>query len=112
MRRGLVGLRSQGPIALVAFAASIGGALCVALLPTDTLRLGLPVLLIAVAAFFALEPGMDDLDRTRRMTPIFFRATLVPFVGFYDKLLGPAARSFYMLGFVLPAGQGLLRAGS
>lgn len=109
-RRGLVDLASQWPMALVAFAASIGGALCVTLLPTDTLRLGLPVLLIAVAVFFAVKPGLDDLDRARRIGPALFGATLVPFVGFYDGLLGPGAGSFYMLGFVLLAGQGMLRA--
>ncbi len=109
-RRGLVDLAAQWPMALVAFAASVGGALCVTLLPVDTLRLGLPVLLIAVAAFFALRPGMDDLDRARRMGPLLFAATLVPLVGFYDGLLGPGAGSFYMLGFVLLAGQGMLRA--
>ncbi len=109
-RRGLVDLRAQGPMALVAFAASVGGALCVTLLPTETLRLGLPVLLIAVAIFFAVKPGLDDMDRARRMAPALFGATLVPLVGFYDGLLGPGAGSFYMLGFVLLAGQGMLRA--
>lgn len=109
-RRGLVDLRAQWPMALAAFVASIGGALCVTLLPVDTLRLGLPVLLIGIALFFAFKPGLDDLDRARRMAPLLFGATLVPFVGFYDGLLGPGAGSFYMLGFVLLAGQGVLKA--
>ncbi|WP_179378371.1 TSUP family transporter [Jannaschia marina] len=109
-RAGLVDLRAQWPMALAAFVASIAGALCVTLLPVDTLRLGLPILLIAVALFVALKPGLDDLDRAQRVTPLLFAATLVPVVGFYDGLLGPGAGSFYMLGFVLLAGRGVLRA--
>ena len=109
-RRGLVDLRAQWPMALAAFAASVCGALCVTLLPVDTLKVGLPILLIAVAAFVALKPGLDDTDRARRMTPLLFGATTVPLVGFYDGLLGPGAGSFYMLGFVLLAGRGLTRA--
>lgn len=109
-RAGLVDLAAQWPMAAAAFGASVLGALCVTLLPVDTLRLGLPVLLIAVALFVALKPGLDDADKVRRIGPLLFGATLVPLVGFYDGLLGPGAGSFYMLGFVLLAGNGVLRA--
>jgi uncharacterized protein len=34
----------------------------------------------------------------------------VPFVGFYDGLIGPGAGAFYMIGFVMLAGYGVLRA--
>lgn len=109
-RAGLVDPRAQLVPAAIAFAASMGGALCVSMLPTDTLRLGLPVLLIAVALFFALKPGLDDLDRARRIGPVAFNVTAVPAVAAYDGLLGPGAGSFYMLAFVLLAGRGVLAA--
>lgn len=108
--KGLVDLRTQIWPAAVAFLASIGGASLVTSLPTETLRIGLPVLLIGVALFFALRPGLGDLDRTQRLSPIAFAATAVPVIGFYDGLLGPGAGSFYMLAFVLLAGQGMLKA--
>ncbi len=63
----------------------------VSAIPTDGLRLILPVILIGIALFFALKPGLNDLDRTRRLTPLVFAATVVPFVGFYDGLIGPGA---------------------
>ena len=109
-RAGLVSLRAQWPMAAVAFAASMGGALCVSLLPVETLRWGLPPLLVAVALFFAFKPGLDDSERRARVAAPLFTATLVPLVGFYDGLLGPGAGSFYMLGFVLLAGRGVLSA--
>ncbi|WGH77511.1 TSUP family transporter [Jannaschia ovalis] len=109
-RAGLVDPRAQVVPAALAFAASVGGALCVSLLPTDTLRLGLPVLLIAVALFFAFKPGLDDLDRATRLGPVAFNVTAVPIVAAYDGLLGPGAGSFYMLAFVLLAGRGVLAA--
>lgn len=109
-RGGHVNPRRQlGSAALACGAAAIG-ALLVSHLPTDTLRLGLPVLLIGIALFFALKPGLGDQDRQARLTPTAFAATLVPVVGFYDGLVGPGAGAFYMLGFVLLAGQGVLRA--
>lgn len=109
-RAGHVNMRSQMGSAAIAFAASCVGALAVSWLPTDTLRLGLPVVLIAIALFFALKPGLSDQDRVARVTPAVFAVTVVPFVGFYDGLLGPGAGAFYMIGFVMVAGYGVLKA--
>ncbi|TGN68395.1 hypothetical protein E4L95_01575 [Paracoccus liaowanqingii] len=108
--RGLVDLRSQWRSALIAAAAGAGGAVLVSAIPTEGLRLILPVILIGIALFFAFKPGLDDLDRTRRLTPAVFALTAVPFVAFYDGLIGPGAGAFYMIGFVTLAGYGVLKA--
>lgn len=108
--RGLVDLRSQWRLAVIAGLAGAAGAVLISNVPTDGLRLILPVILIAIAAFFALKPGLDDLDRLRRMAPWAFAATAVPLVGFYDGLVGPGAGSFYMIAFVTLAGYGVLKA--
>ncbi len=109
-RSGHVDLRKQIGPALIAFSAAIAGALLASHLPTDAIRLGLPVLLIGIALFFALKPGLDDIDRTQRIAPAVFVVMLVPLVGFYDGLVGPGAGAFYMIGFVALAGYGVLRA--
>ncbi|WP_412565080.1 TSUP family transporter [Thalassobius sp. MITS945101] len=109
-RSGHVDLKAQAPAALLAAAASFGGALLVTVLPTEWIRLILPVLLIGIALFFALRPGLDDSDRSRRMSPLVFTLTAVPLVAGYDGLLGPGAGSFYMLAFVLLSGYGILKA--
>jgi len=109
-RAGHVNLFAQLPSALMSFAASIAGALLASFLPTDVIRLGLPVLLIAVALFFAFKPGLDDLDRVQRISPALFMITFVPVIGFYDGLLGPGTGAFFMLGFVALGGYGVLKA--
>lgn len=109
-RSGHVDPKAQAPAALLAAAASFGGALLVTVLPTEWIRLILPVLLIGIALFFALRPGLDDSDRTRRLSPLVFTLTAVPLVAGYDGLLGPGAGSFYMLSFVLLSGYGILKA--
>jgi len=109
-RGGHVNLRDQSGLAAIAFVASIAGALLVSVLPTDWIRLILPVLLIGIAVFFATKKGLGDLDRARRISPALFAATMVPLCGAYDGLLGPGAGSFYMLAFVSLAGYGILKA--
>lgn len=109
-RSGHVDLRSQAKPALRAFGAGLVGALCVSAIPTDALRYLLPALLIGIAVFFAIKPGLGDLDRAQRLGPVMFGATVVPLIGFYDGLLGPGAGAFYMIAFVSLAGYGVLRA--
>lgn len=109
-RAGLVDLRGQLPWAGMAFGASLAGAALISHVPTDALRMVLPVLLVAIALFFALKPGLSDQDRTRKMEPLAFGLGVVPIVAAYDGLVGPGAGAFYMLAFVTLAGQGLLRA--
>lgn len=109
-RSGLVDLRSQLGTALIAFVAGLVGALLVTAIPTEALRYILPVLLIGIALFFALKPGLNDTDRARRISPALFAATAVPLIAFYDGLLGPGTGAFFMLSFVMLAGQGILKA--
>ena len=109
-RKGHVDLRSQILPALLSFAAAFAGSRLVPFIPTQTFRLGLPVILIGVALFFALKPGLSDTDRHQRLTPALFTATAVPLIAFYDGLVGPGTGSFFMIAFVLLAGQGVLKA--
>lgn len=109
-RGGHVDLRRQAGAAVLAFGAGLIGALAVSALPVQALRYGLPAVLIGIAAFFALKPGLSDLDRTERLRPAAFTALIVPAIAFYDGLIGPGAGAFYMLGFVTLAGFGILKA--
>lgn len=108
--KGQVNLRAQLGAASLAFLSGLGGAFLVSVLPTEALRRVLPFILIAIAAFFALRKGLDDTDRAERIRPAAFTAFVVPLIGFYDGLIGPGAGAFYMIGFVMLAGYGVLRA--
>jgi uncharacterized membrane protein YfcA len=109
-RAGQVDLRAQAGPALVAALAAGAGALLASRLPAEAIRLALPVLLIAVALYFALRRGLDDEDRAERLSAPAFGATAVPGIAFYDGVLGPGTGSFFMVGFVTLRGHGLLRA--
>ncbi len=109
-QKGQVDLRKQLPAALSSFIGGAVGALLAAVLPGDWLQIVLPILLIAIALYFALKPSMGDVDRAQRMTPFMFGLTIVPLIAFYDGLFGPGTGSFFMLAFVTLAGYGMLKA--
>ncbi|MCV2863190.1 TSUP family transporter [Albidovulum sediminicola] len=109
-RAGHVNLRRQIRAAAVAFGCGMAGAFLAGLVPTEGLRMALPVVLIGIAVFFAVKPGLGDLDRAERIAPAMFTLGVVPWIAAYDGLIGPGAGSFYMIGFVTLAGYGVLRA--
>lgn len=108
--RGHVDLRAQAGPAALAFLGAAAGAGIATVMPSQHLRVILPVLLIGVALFFALKPGLGDIDRAERMRPALFNVLIVPLIGAYDGFLGPGTGSFYMIAYVMLAGHGLLKA--
>jgi uncharacterized membrane protein YfcA len=93
-----------------AAAGSAAGCLLVGLLDPALLKLVIPVLLIAIALYFALAhrpEGSDDIGSP--VHPARLAAVAFP-VALYDGFLGPGAGSFYMMGLVAFAGLGLLPA--
>ena len=109
-RAGHVRPLDQLGMAAVAALAGAGGALIAHLIPVEVLRVIMPVVLIGVALFFALKPGLSDDARAARISPAAFGLTVVPLVAAYDGFFGPGTGSFFMMGFVLLAGYGVLKA--
>ena len=109
-RAGHVRLQDQFGMAAISAVAGAGGALVAHLIPVEVLRIIMPVILIGVAAFFALKPGLTDDARAARISPPVFAATVVPLVAAYDGFFGPGTGSFFMIGFVMLAGYGVLKA--
>lgn len=109
-QKGHINLRQQWPFACLAGAAAIVGAFSASLIPGDVFRAFLPILLIAIAGYFAFKPNMTDVDRAARMTPTMLGVTVMPLIAFYDGIFGPGAGSFYMLAFIALAGFGVLKA--
>lgn len=109
-RAGHVRLREQLGMAVVSALAAAAGALVAKAMPADILRIIMPMILVAVALFFALKPGLSDLDRVQRLTPAVFTFTAVPLIAAYDGFFGPGTGSFFMVAFVMLAGFGMLKA--
>ena len=109
-RKGLIAWRSAWIFTLIAFTSGVAGALCVRFLPRAVLEVLIPVLLIVIAAYFALSPRIKDADAHARLSALAFGLTAPVAVGFYDGIFGPGAGSFYMLAFVTLLGYGVVRA--
>jgi uncharacterized membrane protein YfcA len=108
--KGHVDLRGQLPFAMLSVLGGGVGAGLATIVPGEWLSLALPVVLIAIALYFALKPNLGDLDRARRMGPVLLGCTLVPLIATYDGIFGPGTGSFFMIMFISLAGYGVLKA--
>ena len=109
-RGGHVSVKTQLPMAVMSALGAALGAIATTYIPGYVLQAMMPLLLIAIALYFAIKPSLSDVDTHRRMTPFLFGLTFVPLIGCYDGIFGPGTGSFFMLAFVTLAGFGLLKA--
>jgi uncharacterized protein len=109
-RKGYINFdKSWGMVAATFIAAALG-VVAVTYVPTHWLSAVMPLMLIALALYFALSPKLSNEDAKPRISERRFAATAAPSVGFYDGIFGPGAGSFYLLSFVTLLGHGIIRA--
>lgn len=110
VRHGHVELRPNAAAVAATFCAACLGVLAVSWVPTSWLAVVMPVMLVVLAVYFALSPRLSNEDAKPRMSPARFAGTAAPAIGFYDGVFGPGAGSFYLLGFVVLRGYGIIKA--
>ncbi len=109
-KKGLLHPREhKAEIAMVFIGAALG-VFAVAYVPTQGLQAVMPILLIAVAVYFAFSPKLS-VDRSKpKLFSAAFGFVLAPIIGFYDGIFGPGTGSFFMLALVSLFGVGLIEA--
>ncbi len=86
------------------------GTLGVRQIGPHTLKVLIPLLLVAVAVYLLRRPHLGEHDREARMSRARFDLTFGLLLGFYDGFFGPGAGTFWTMAFVLALGFNLTRA--
>jgi len=115
--RFLKELRFRADLLFILVTLAAGGAFlgarAIALVPPETIRYLLLVLLPPVAVFLAARKSFGFGDTSARFTPdtLLGRGGGISFfISFYDGLLGPGTGTFLALAFTRLCGYDLLRA--
>lgn len=108
-KAGLFSFRQSAPMAAVVFVGAMAGSLAIQRLSADILKLVVPALLITVALYTVLSPGMTDDDRHARLSERGYMP-VGGGVAFYDGFFGPGAGQFFTTTLVALRGLGLTRA--
>ncbi|MFN7954165.1 MAG: TSUP family transporter [bacterium] len=96
---------SRVRLAVVAsFGASLLGTACVSRVDPSALRAIIPVLLLAIAGWMALQPTLGAEPRAPRVAPRTFALGGGLLLGFYDGFFGPGTGSFWTVACVMVLG--------
>ena len=109
-RKGMIEWREGRYLIICGLIGGASGALLVSYIDKSYLEVCVPVMLILVAIYFALAPKLANEDRRKRISILLFSFTVTPILGFYDGVFGPGVGSFFIVGFVLLCGLGMMRA--
>lgn len=105
-------LRTALPMALVALAASGGGAAVAAALPAEVFKPIIVAALIGVLVFTIAHPTMGQLTALRHSGAAHYGLAVAigVLIGFYDGVMGPGTGSFLIIALVSVLGYSFLAA--
>lgn len=109
-RAGLLGTPWLRLAVVVAFLASIGGAVTVGVIGNAFLKKLIPWMLAAVALYTALNRRFGIHATTQKVPPATFALIAGAVIGFYDGFFGPGTGSFWTVALVGLLGLGLQQA--
>ncbi len=108
-RRGLIDFRRFLWPVVASFAGSVGGAIALQVVDPSFLTGLVPVLLVAIAAYFLFGPKASETDTRARLGHAALVAIMFA-IGFYDGFFGPGTGSFLTTVLVALFGMGLVSA--
>lgn len=94
-RKGRIDLRRFALPTVAAFFGSALGAFLLTRINPSFVEACVPVMLIAMAAYFLFVPRMSDQDRHSKAGPLLLFGTAMV-IGCYDGLFGPGTGSFLL----------------
>ncbi|WP_372883062.1 TSUP family transporter [Psychromonas sp.] len=110
IRKGMVKISQMKLAICCAFLGAAAGTIAVQLIDTTILERLLPLLILAIGAYFLFSKKISEDDRQQLLTPGLFALTAALTVGLYDGFFGPGTGSFFALAFVSLSGYGLSKA--
>lgn len=109
-RKGMIEWREGRFLIFSGIIGGASGALLVSSINKRWLEACVPVMLIIVAIYFLISPKFLNEEKNKRISISMFSFMIAPALGFYDGIFGPGVGSFFMVGFVLLCGLGMMRA--
>lgn len=97
-------------MALSAFLGSIVGTVVIQFVDTAILSFMIPCVLIFIAGYFIAAPYIKTDSSRPRMSSRTFQTTVIPAIGCYDGMFGPATGSFFTFAGVSLRSLELIKA--
>jgi uncharacterized membrane protein YfcA len=95
---------------MITLLGGAAGSLAVQQVDASFLKRVIPVLLLAVAAYTVLKPGLGTRDLHPRIARPWFDFVFGLVIGFYDGFFGPGTGTFWTMAYMLCLGFNMTKA--
>ncbi len=95
---------------LYGFLGSLTGTIAIQYVNTEVLNFVIPIILVCIGFYFILMPKASKLDKEPKFPMWVYTKVVIPSIGFYDGMFGPATGSFLALGTMVCRGYELIKA--
>ncbi|CAH2809538.1 MAG: hypothetical protein CBARDCOR_6720, partial [uncultured Caballeronia sp.] len=100
----VIDTRVLSKVAIGAGIGGLAGTLVVNVVDNRFMTMILPVMLMAMAVYFAFSSKVTDMQSEPRLSLKAIGMTIILLIGFYDGFFGPGAGTFYMTCLISVAG--------
>jgi uncharacterized membrane protein YfcA len=109
-KAGLVSWPQVRLTVLITFVSAMAGALVLMLVSNAVLKLIVPWMLLGIAVYVLLSPGLGKTAAKARLTLSSFACLAGSVLGFYDGFFGPGTGTFWTMACISLLGLELTRA--
>ena len=96
---------------LTAFVGSVIGSIVIQFVDAESLNIIIPIIIVTIAIYFLMAPkSAIKQSASQRVSDTVYRNGVVPSIGFYDGMFGPATGSFFVLADVSLRGKEIIEA--
>ena len=95
---------------LASFIGSTVGTIIIQFIDTAMLSVIIPVVITAIGIYFLITPTIDEKNNSAKISSSTYQRFIVPIIGCYDGIFGPATGSFFTLAGRALRGQKFLEA--
>ncbi len=110
LKKKKVTLQEVKGLFIYAFIGSTIGTITVQFINADVLNFIIPLVLLLIGFYFLLMPKASNIAKEEKMSEDTYKKTIVPLIGIYDGIFGPATGSFFSLSGVAFRAKELIKA--
>lgn len=110
LKKRKINYRECKPLMKSAFLGGIIGAFSVQFIDVEVLSFVIPIVLLFIALYFIISPMIKKRKSSNKLLSRYYQSIVIPAIGIYDGMFGPATGSFFALAGVSCKGHDLIKS--
>ncbi len=110
LKKKKVTIKEVKGLFIYAFVGSAIGTILIQFVNIEILNFIIPFVLLLIGFYFLFMPKVSNITKEEKMSEDTYKKTIVPLIGLYDGMFGPATGSFFSLSGLALRSKELIKA--